>query len=172
MRIHTITTLAVTAAAAVLAGSGVAAAAPSTFGPNCAINTANPGATVNDLRFGCSQLQYDTLYSALPAGAVPRNVTTQGFVRSNPVAELLWQGKVFLDGTATNRVAGAQVFPATVYVGSSFLDGRPAVIIDYPPGPLGFIRDEIREVQPGVYAGQVYDRSGAPRQVASFVLVL
>lgn len=158
------------AAAVALGMAAPAAAAPTSFGPGCVVDPANRAATLDSLRWGCSEAQYDALYSALPAGPAPAGVT-DGFARNLPGAGLLWQGKVFTPGAATNRVAGALAFPAAVYPGPSLLDGRPAVVIDYPPGsPVGFIRDEVRQVLPGVWAGQVVDRSGAPRKVGSFVL--
>ncbi|WP_049793728.1 hypothetical protein [Hoyosella subflava] len=163
--------LAVSVTTAAIVGAAPVLAQPS-FGPACTINAGNPAATVNDLRFGCSDAQYEALFRSLSPGSVPANVTAQGYVRNNPAAELVWQGKVFGSGTVQNRVLGQQVFPASVYVGPSYTDGAPAVIIDYAGGPLGFIRDEIREVQPGVYAGYVYEHSGTPQRVAAFVLAL
>ncbi len=160
------------AALAVLAGGAPVAMAQPSTGPTCSVSPGDPAATVNDLRFGCSVAEYDALYRALGPGTIPQNVTAQGFVKGNPVAELVWQGKVFGTGTVANRVVGLEVFPASVSVGPSFADGAPAILIDYAGGPLGFIRDEIRQVQPGVYMGFAYDRSGAPRVVERFILVL
>lgn len=158
--------LALTIVAAALAP----AHAQPNFGPSCAIHSGDPQATVNDLRFGCSDAEYLALFRALPPGAVPQNVTAQGYVRNNPVAETVWQGKVFGDGTVVNRVLGERMFPASVYVGPSYTDGAPAIIIDYVEGPLAFIRDEIREVQPGVYAGFIYQHAGPPERVGAFIL--
>ncbi|GGC57914.1 hypothetical protein IEU95_07220 [Hoyosella rhizosphaerae] len=166
-------TVAIAALVAVGAGTinaGTVSAQPR-VSPTCGVSASNAAATVNDLRFSCSQAEYDALYRSLSPGPVPVNAVAQGFVRDNPVAELVWHGKTFGSGTVSNRVLGAEVFPASVYVGTSFMDGRPTIVIDYAGGPLGFVRDEIRQVQPGVYAGFAYDRSGAPRVIERFILV-
>lgn len=95
-----------------------------------------------------------------------------------PVARLLrrwsarpgfvWGGKSFTsasagDGQGINRIhlpglLGRQrLFPFTVHVGSSLLDGREAVVLDYdrPENPryIRRIRDELRQVSPGVFLG-------------------
>ncbi|MFI5361358.1 MAG: hypothetical protein ACHQ49_05255 [Elusimicrobiota bacterium] len=78
----------------------------------------------------------------------------------------LWQGKVFEradEGTTTlvNKTFLGKSFAAKVYVGASLLDGKDSIIIDYkdtPFKPFRIIRDEIREVAPGIYLGYAYLR--------------
>jgi hypothetical protein len=47
---------------------------------------------------------------------------------------------------------------AKVYRGESWLDGKDTIIIDYSKTSFlaKVIRDEIREVEPGVYLGKVW----------------
>lgn len=95
-----------------------------------------------------------------------------------PVARLLrrwaaspgfvWSGKSFTsrsaaEGGGINRILlpgllGRQaLFPFGTRVGPSILDGRDAVVLDYdrPENPpyIRRIRDELREVSPGVFLG-------------------
>jgi hypothetical protein len=75
---------------------------------------------------------------------------------------LAWQGKVFYPEQADllNRVGpfGLLVARARVYRDASWMDGREAIVLDYSVSSLPFraIRDEIREVAPGLYLGVVY----------------
>lgn len=46
---------------------------------------------------------------------------------------------------------------ANVYVDKSWLDGQDTIVLDYSKTSVcGMIRDEIREVVPGVYLGKVW----------------
>jgi hypothetical protein len=78
---------------------------------------------------------------------------------------LAWQGKVF-DGpshTLRNLISpfGFKAITADVYVDASLLDGRPCIVLDYSKTSrvAGFVRDEIRQVGPGLYVGLVYART-------------
>ena len=81
-------------------------------------------------------------------------------------ARLLWQGKVFEHGqnTAVNRFFGVRVIRGQVYQGQSWLDGQPALILDYSQTSRIYAdyRDEIRQVGPGLYLGLMYNRTTAP----------
>jgi hypothetical protein len=81
-------------------------------------------------------------------------------------ARLVWQGKVFEPGqtTAVNRFFGMRVVRAQVYQGPSWLDGQPALVLDYSQTSRIYAdnRDEIRQVAPGLYLGLMYDRTTAP----------
>lgn len=80
----------------------------------------------------------------------------------------LWRGKTFTssgaaEGRGINRVVlptllGRQdLFPFGTHVGPSLLDGRDAVVLDYDrlenPPYIRRIRDELRQVGPGVFLG-------------------
>ena len=119
-----------------------------------------------------SAQQLNDLFKRSPAGPIPVG-DSRGTAIAAPgtltaqvlrhVARLLfWQGKVF-DPKAKgllNKVGpfSARAIPAAVYVDKSWLDGKPAVIIDYSNSwkAARMIRDEIRLVQPGVYLGKVW----------------
>lgn len=64
---------------------------------------------------------------------------------------------------------GTPVIAANVYHDASWLDANPAIILDYSRSALlaRRIRDEIREVAPGVFLGIVY---WYRRKVLRFVL--
>jgi hypothetical protein len=71
----------------------------------------------------------------------------------------VWQGKIFReDGTMINRVFGAgRAIPADVYVTESRTDGAPAVVFDYSRSKLWpNVRDEVREIEPGLFLGIMY----------------
>lgn len=115
------------------------------------------------------------LYSASPTVVMPA-----GKVRGTPViaagkpgaatlskgARALWQGKVFhpSEARAVNRFAGIPSVPGELYCAPSWLDGRPALILDYARTSHVYARyrDEIRQVGPGTYLGLMYDRTTTP----------
>ena len=76
---------------------------------------------------------------------------------------LFWQGKVFdpRSGILRNKVTpfGIRAVRARVYVGDSWLDrGTEAIVLDYSRTSLvaRWVRDEIREVAPGLWLGKVF----------------
>jgi hypothetical protein len=141
-----------------------------------------PGYRLDDL-VRMDRCQLEALYRAAELGNVPAGVT-RGRAIMNPgsrltlpasrVTRVLWQGKVFTDdGMMVNRVLGVRAVHARVYVGDSWLDGRPAVIMDYAGTSRLFpdVRDEVREVSPGVWLGVMYVRKpGGPEQAMFFAL--
>ncbi|HEX4612701.1 MAG TPA: hypothetical protein VH092_31185 [Urbifossiella sp.] len=159
--------------AAVVAAGLVAAAAP----PDCC-----PGYTLDDL-VRMDRAQLEAIYRAAEIGHTPAGVT-RGRAIMNPggrltvpasrVTRVLWQGKVFTDdGMMVNRVLGLRAVHARVYAGESWLDGRPAVVMDYAGTSRLFpdVRDEVREVSPGVWLGVMYVRKPAgPEQAMFFAL--
>jgi hypothetical protein len=86
---------------------------------------------------------------------------------------VVWKGKYFYpDGRFTNQWACFRAIESRVTVGPSWLDGQPAVVLEYPPGTavFGNARDELREVAPGVILGRFYERCPCPRLQGYFVL--
>lgn len=86
---------------------------------------------------------------------------------------LAWQGKQVNptgDGLV-NRITPVRLtgFPARVYQGPSWVDGRPCAVIDYSRSWLAarMVRDETRTVAPGLHLGVVWVRR---RRVAWFAL--
>jgi hypothetical protein len=87
---------------------------------------------------------------------------------------LLWHGKHFsCDGTLINQWAGVKAIRARVDYGTSWLDGQPAIILDYAGMSHVWhdVRDEMREVAPGLYVGAMYKgRCPCPELKVFFVL--
>lgn len=80
----------------------------------------------------------------------------------------VWRGKVFHgDGTFTNRwLGGVRAGTASTAVEPSWIDGQPSLVVQYPPTALVFrgVRDELREVSPGVWLGRSFDAAtGRPK---------
>ena len=95
----------------------------------------------------------------LPGRAIPEPGSRNTVRRSNLIG-LLWKGKVFTDGQMINRLAGGrEAVTARVSVGESWFDGKPAIVLDYAGSKrFGDVRDEMREIAPGVYLGMTYVR--------------
>jgi hypothetical protein len=123
-----------------------------------------------------SQAELDDLYRRIDTpGAIPVG-DTKGTAMLLPgrrvgraaagIARLLfWQGKVFdpRGQSLRNKVTffGIKAVRARVYLGESWLDrGRDAIVLDYSKTSFvaRWIRDEIREVAPGLWLGKVYVR--------------
>jgi len=119
-----------------------------------------------------SQAQLDELFRNSPAGDIPRG-EGEGTVIIDPGTELTddaakfahifaWQGKVFdpETGQLCNKILplGIRAIVANVYKGKSWFDESECIVIDYSKTSLvaHWIRDEIREVAPGLYLGIVF----------------
>jgi hypothetical protein len=86
---------------------------------------------------------------------------------------LVWKGKFFSpDGTFTNQWAGFRAIASHVAIGPSWYDGRPCVVLDYPPdAPIfGNARDELREIAPGVWLCRFYSVCPCGKLDGYFVL--
>jgi hypothetical protein len=121
-----------------------------------------------------SAAELDTLYRNAGPGVQPR-----GRVRGIPIvspgkkmgpamsraARVVWQGKVFNDdgATAVNRFFGVRAIQGKLSQGTSWLDGRPSLILDYQGTSVvyGRYRDEIRQVGPNLYLGVMHARDPA-----------
>ena len=112
---------------------------------------------------------------------------------SGPIAAMLrsfgssqrfpWEGKSFQNKSGTtgeginriNLLGKRRWFPFKTRFDASFLDGKPAFVLDYSgPGNPPFIRqivDEVREVAPGLYMGPAaLNLSGRPRPILFFAV--
>ena len=75
---------------------------------------------------------------------------------------LLWRGKVVnaRQGRLKNLISAfsVQAIAAAVYQQDSWYDGKPCIVLDYSKTSFvaRMIRDEIREIAPGVYLGLVF----------------
>ncbi|HEY9718729.1 MAG TPA: hypothetical protein V6C69_14750, partial [Trichormus sp.] len=115
--------------------------------------------------------QLGALYELFPPGEIPDGDshgkaiilpgTWLGGLLS-AIANFVWGGKVFDRARLrlVNKIFGLHLVHAKVSKGTSWSDGRDAVIIDYWKTSLVafFIRDEIRQVEPGLYLGRAYIR--------------
>jgi len=91
------------------------------------------------------------------------------------LANFVWKGKHFEeDGRFINQWAGLRALHSHVVSGPSWFDGRPCIIMEYPEGTPLFanMRDEIREIAPGVYLGRFYERCPQPKFRGFFALVI
>jgi hypothetical protein len=124
--------------------------------------------TARDLS-SLSGSELDALFAHAPAGEIPTGkgsgqaLMATGTFASRPliamVRRLAWQGKEF-DGpthSLRNLISpfGARAISADVYVDASRLDGRYSKTSRLAK----WVRDEIREIEPGLYLGLVYVRS-------------
>ena len=116
--------------------------------------------------------ELDDLFSASPAGDIPNGegegtaIISPGTSFSSEIASLInifgWQGKTFdaAHGVLTNRIvaSGINAIVAEVYKSASWFDNKECIVLDYSKTSLvaKWIRDEIREVAPGIYLGLVY----------------
>ena len=127
--------------------------------------------TVSQL-LSMSQKDLDSLFAGSAAGDIP-NGEAQGTAIIAPdtpfsqeIAALInqfgWQGKTFdaARGTLTNRILafGLNAIVAQVYKAPSWFDGKECIVLDYSQTSLVAerIRDEIRQIGPGMYLGVVY----------------
>ena len=119
-----------------------------------------------------SQAQLDELFSGSASGPIPDGEASgtasvaPGTSFSPEIARFIslfaWQGKIFdaAKGVLRNKILpfGISAIIARVYKEASWLDGKECIVLDYSDTSLvaQWIRDEIREVSPGVYLGKVY----------------
>jgi len=124
-----------------------------------------------------SSEQLDEIFRNAPAGNIPNGegegtaIVAPGTAVSDTIARFVhlfsWKGKVFTPdpvdpqrATLKNRLLllGTKAIIAQVYKGASWLDGKECYVLDYSQTSIiaQWIRDEIREVSPGVYLGVVY----------------
>jgi hypothetical protein len=119
-----------------------------------------------------SQEELDTLFRSAQPGALPEGEGT-GTALACPgtwCGRLLacltrwfcWQGKIFhgKDGWLVNRISPLAIpaIKARVVRGESWLDRRESIVLDYSSTSFVArkVRDEIREVAPGLYLGKVW----------------
>jgi cellulose biosynthesis protein BcsQ len=144
--------------------------------------------------------QLDEIFSSSPAGPIPTGecegtaIIAPGTQISDEIAYVVntfsWKGKVFdaATGELRNKILplGHKAIVATIYKGASWLDRKECIVLDYSQTSLAtnWVRDEIREVSPGLYLGIVYfgkkklihfvlsqkvEKSGVAQKVAEFV---
>jgi hypothetical protein len=130
-----------------------------------------------------NQAELDDLFVRSPAGPIPAGQAegTVLFAPGSPIEDLaarvahamFWKGKIFdpASGELHNRILpeGIPAIAARVYRAPSWIDGRDCIVLDYSQTSIvaHHVRDEIREVAPGLYLGVVFwDR----RKILNFAL--
>jgi hypothetical protein len=119
-----------------------------------------------------SQAELDELFTKSSTGEIPNGeaagtaIVAPGSSYTAEVASWInhfaWQGKVFdaQKGQLKNRILpfGLNAILARVYKAPSWLDGKECIVLDYSETSLvaHWIRDEIRQIGPGLYLGKVY----------------
>ena len=123
-----------------------------------------------------SRQELDEIYSNAEPGEIPKGDTRgTAILAGSSFSEALagfarlfaWQGKVFdlngsdgQSGVLVNKITpfGLKFIVAEVYRGDSWLDQKDTIIIDYSKTSFvaKVIRDEIRQIEPGVYLGKVW----------------
>lgn len=114
----------------------------------------------------------DALFSEVDAGPLPDGEAEGTAIiapgtRFTPLISrfinaFAWQGKVFDSekGVLKNRILpfGLNAILAKVYKDKSWLDGKECIVLDYSDTSIvaQWIRDEIRQIGPGMYLGKVY----------------
>ena len=127
--------------------------------------------TVPDL-LKLSQSQLDDLFEKSPPGDIPDGeangtaIIAPGTTYTGDIAEMInhfaWQGKVFdaQKGLLRNKILplGFRAIIAKIYKAPSWLDGKECIVLDYSETSViaHWIRDEIRNISPGIYLGKVY----------------
>lgn len=119
-----------------------------------------------------SQADLDALFTQSTPGDIPDGeadgtaIVAPGTMFSPNIAKFVslfaWQGKVFdaKKGVLKNRILpfGLNAIIAKVYKGTSWLDNKECIVLDYSDTSViaQWIRDEIRQIEPGLYLGKVY----------------
>jgi hypothetical protein len=125
--------------------------------------------------------QLRRLYSEADAGAIPQGYTVgkaiycpdEAFAGLHSrITGALWRGKVFDNANCSlvNQWSGFRAIQARVAYGPSCLDGKPSIVMDYGETSLVWadVRDEVREVAPGLYLGRMYRRKKCGLQFQFF----
>lgn len=123
-----------------------------------------------------SRDELDEIYRNAQAGAIPTGDTrgtaiVTGALLPRTLARFAkvfaWQGKVFdifaddgNSGVLLNKISplGLGLIVAKVYRDASWMDQKETIVIDYSTTSFFAkrIRDEIRQVEPGLYLGKVW----------------
>ena len=165
----------------------VASAAAGESGVSSPVAQADPPVTPVlsvDILAGMSWPELECLYRNADAGAAP-----EGFAEGKAIycpgarfsgarsrlTDFVWRGKVFdgADGSLVNQWRGLRAIRARVGYGPSLVDGKPSILMDYHDTSWVWsdVRDEMREVAPGLYLGRMYRcKKGAPEFQMFFAL--
>lgn len=138
--------------------------------------------TVADLK-RCSPEELHALYLAgtvgdLPQGDLPGQVlhfNDRHFAKARVrMSNLFWKGKWFGSDTYfENLWLGGHRFLGSHHAhGTSWVDGKPALILEYPRrAPMfGNMHDELREIAPGLFLGVIFMKEPCPYHRGYFAI--
>lgn len=126
---------------------------------------------LNKSREELDEIYRNAMPGNIPSGDTHGTAILAGSAFSKIIAAfarlLAWQGKVFdlfcpggQAGLLVNKITpfSLSFIVAKVYRDKSWLDGKDTIVIDYSKTSFvaKVIRDEIREIEPGVYLGKVW----------------
>jgi hypothetical protein len=150
---------------------------------------AGAGALDAQQLLGLPPARLDALFRESPAGEIPRGrgsgtaILFPATEVARPIAAVIravaWKGKQFEPATQDLKnlmgPTGIPAIRAEVSAGTSWHDEQPCVLLDYSRSSrvAGWIRDEIREVAPGLYLGLVWGVGrvfGGRRVIGRFAL--
>lgn len=133
-----------------------------------------------------SREELEALYRGANPGPIPEGYTEgRAFSRagtclaasSTKMTALLWHGKIFdgCSGTLQNQwCCGIVAVEAKVCYGESWLDGCPAIVMDYRGVShlvWRHVRDELRQIGPCLYLGAMFqEKHGCPQFKMFFAL--
>jgi len=131
------------------------------------INTADPGTLIDARRSELARVFGSGRVGAIPDGHGRGTVLlgTGGIIARLAAAAcyaIAWRGKMVNASAARLKniitPLGIQAIEAAVYKQESWYDGGPCIVLDYSKTSLVArqIRDEIREIAPGVFLGFVF----------------
>lgn len=121
--------------------------------------------------------ELECLYRESGPGEMPCGFLSGTALRKHgsKASALLWKGKVFCGDGMVNRWCGhRQAVHARVACEPSWLDGKPSIIMDYrgvSPVVWKNVRDEIRQVGPGLYLGIMYKCHGCDAHQKMFFIL-
>ncbi|MBY0527176.1 MAG: hypothetical protein K2R98_27520 [Gemmataceae bacterium] len=128
------------------------------------------GLTIDQL-VHMSREELEALYCQAQPGPVPEGYLCGKAIRwagtkwaapNAKVTGCLWKGKQFdaCDAAILNKwCGGVLAVKARVYCAESWLDGKPAIVMDYRGVSKVIwkdVRDELRQVAPGIYLGVMF----------------
>jgi hypothetical protein len=127
--------------------------------------------------------ELEQLYRSAEPGTIPEGYARGRAIYSpddllygprSKMTRWVWHGKHFQsDGTLVNQWLGVRTIRARVAYDTSWFDGRPSIVMDYcgMSKVWADVRDEMREVAPGLYLGVMYQRRcPEPRMKMFFAL--
>jgi hypothetical protein len=140
---------------------------------------AQPLTKIEDLK-RLSPAQLEQLFCVAEVGPLPL-----GFVRGEVLflpdarraefrtwaSNLVWKGKHFDEaGNFINQFVCFRAIRSTAALGTSYYDGKPCVVLQYPEGTmfLGAMRDEVRQIRQGLYLAMVFEKE-APHRFQGFI---